>query len=69
MKPFMSARDVAARAIAEHPERSSRKIAEVAGVSDVTIVSVRNSAFPTNGVDEKRLGRDGRHHSPRKKAH
>lgn len=63
----------AAAAIAANPGKSDRAIAAEIGVSDMTVGRARRKAGATNvspeadGASERRLGRDGKSYSPRKR--
>ena len=60
---YISASAFAAKAIAAHPGKSTRAIAEATGVSGTTLRRIRNSVAPNGAPDHepvKRLGKDGK---------
>ena len=50
----------AAEAVAEHPEKSNRAIAEQIGVDEKTVRQARASTADQSAVDEPRVGLDGK---------
>jgi hypothetical protein len=58
-KPYLP-RQRAAEAVAAHPEKSDRAIAEEIGVSHQTVARARDATGPHGPVDEARTGRDGK---------
>jgi hypothetical protein len=60
-KPYLP-RERAAKAVAEHPEKSDRAIAEEIGVSHPTVAKARREAATGNDlpVEKSRIGKDGK---------
>lgn len=58
-KPYVPARERAAEAIAAHPEKSNRAIAEEIGVGEPTVRRARNEAASPD-APETVTGRDGK---------
>jgi hypothetical protein len=58
-KPYLP-RLRAAEAVAAHPEKSNRAIADEIGVSEPTVRRAREATASGDAVDEARTGRDGR---------
>jgi len=58
--PYVPKRQRAAEAIAEHPEKSNRAIADDIGVDEKTVREARASTADWSAVDEPRTGKDGR---------
>ncbi len=59
----MPAGQRAAEAVAAHPEKSNRAIAEEIGPSEATVRRARDTGASVTQVDEKRIGRDGKTYS------
>ena len=59
-KPYVPKLQRAADAVAEHPEKSNRAIAEEIGVDEKTVRQARASTADYSAVDEPRTGRDGK---------
>ncbi len=50
----------AAEAIADHPEKSNRALAEQAGISEATVRRARDATASETQLDEPRIGLDGK---------
>jgi hypothetical protein len=59
-KPYVPARERAAEAVAAHPDKSNRVIAEEIGVDEKTVRQARASTADQSAVEESRTGKDGR---------
>jgi hypothetical protein len=59
-KPYVPKLQRAAEAVAEHPEKSNRAIADDIGVDEKTVRQARSSTADYSAVDEPRTGKDGK---------
>jgi len=59
-KPYEPKLQRAADAVAEHPEKSNRAIAEQIGVDEKTVRKARSSTADHSAVEEPRTGKDGK---------
>ena len=58
-KPYLP-RERAAEAVAAHPEKSNRAIADEIGTSEATVRRARDATASGDAVAEPRIGRDGK---------
>ena len=58
-KPYLP-RERAAEAVAAHPEKSNRAIADEIGASEATVRRARDATASGDAVAEPRIGRDGK---------
>src|SRR6266550_529556 len=58
--PYVSAGKIAARAVAEHPEKSDRAIADELGIDHKTVGRARRKSTGDNAPVGKRVGKDGK---------
>ena len=59
-KPYVPKLQRAADAVAEHPEKSNRAIADEIGVDEKTVRQARASTADHSAVEEPRTGKDGK---------
>jgi hypothetical protein len=59
-KPYVPKQQRAAEAVAAHPEKSNRAIADDIGVDEKTVRQARASTADQSAVDEPRTGKDGK---------